>query len=301
MFFKNNSSTLRGSSRGGNRRVSPTAEVTISPRFARLLRESRWLVVVAALAFLTLILASYTRSDPGWSFSGTTEALGNRGGIVGAWLADLLLYLFGASAWWLVAAGIVLIVNGYRRIAEADAQTDHPLLLGSIGFAMVLLASSAIEAIRLWRLPVELPGAPGGAIGDLIGASLATALGFNGATLALLAAFAVGFSLFTGASWLRMMERIGERIDAMFAWVHAKRDERFDRRIGEQSKLQRDELIERTRGEEELREPIVVVPPVAAVPRSERVVKERQRPLFTDMPDSPLPPLALLEDAPPAS
>ena len=35
------------------------------------------------------------------------------------------------------------------------------------------------------------------------------------------------------------------------------------------------------------------------MPKSERVVKEKQRPLFTDMPDSPLPPLALLEDAPP--
>jgi S-DNA-T family DNA segregation ATPase FtsK/SpoIIIE len=48
------------------------------------------------------------------------------------------------------------------------------------------------------------------------------------------------------------------------------------------------------------REPVVVVPPVIAVPRSERVVKEKQRPLFIDMPDSALPPLALLEDAPPA-
>src|SRR5205823_8951745 len=41
--------------------------------------------------------------------------------------------------------------------------------------------------------------------------------------------------------------------------------------------------------------------PAVAVARSERAVKEKQRPLFVDMPDSPLPPLSLLEDAPPAT
>ncbi len=45
---------------------------------------------------------------------------------------------------------------------------------------------------------------------------------------------------------------------------------------------------------------MLVVPPVVSVPKSDRVVKEKQRPLFTDLPDSPLPPLSLLEDAPPA-
>ncbi|MGH6783941.1 MAG: DNA translocase FtsK 4TM domain-containing protein, partial [Sphingomicrobium sp.] len=160
--------------------MTTTGEATLSPRFTRLLRESRWLVVVAALAFLALILATYTRTDPGWSFSGSGEALGNRGGVVGAWLADLLLYLFGFSAWWLVAAGVVLIVSGYRRIAEPDRATDHPLLYGAIGFSIVLVASASIEAIRLWRLPAALPGSPGGAVGDLVGGSLAGALGFNG-------------------------------------------------------------------------------------------------------------------------
>ncbi len=291
----------RGAGRG-NRRVVEPAKVTLSPRLARLLRESRWLVVLAALAFLTLVLASYTRTDPGWSFTGTGAPLGNRGGIVGAWLSDLLLYLFGASAWWLVVAGVVLIVTGYRRIADPDHSPEHPLLFGSIGFAVVVLSSAAIEAIRLWRLPLQLPGTPGGAIGDSIGSALTQAIGFNGATLALLAAFAVGFSLFTGVSWLRLMERIGERVDALFAWVRAKREEREDRRIGEQAKLERDEHSVRVREEEELREPIVVVPPpVAPVVPSERVVKEKQRPLFTEMPDSPLPPLSLLEEAPPSS
>jgi len=285
----------------GNRRVSPTASQALSPRFERLLRESRWLLVVALLGYVALVLGSYAKTDPGWSFSGSGEPIVNRGGHVGAWLADLLLYLFGVSAWWLVVAGIVIIVSGYRRINEPERESDHPLLYGSLGFVLVLLSSAAIEAIRLWRLPATLPDAPGGAIGDLIGMGLARALGFNGATLVLLATFAVGFSLFTGLSWLRLMERIGVGTERALAWFKARREEREDRRIGEQSLQERVAMVERTREDEEDREPIVVVPPVLSVPKSERVVKEKQRPLFVDMPDSPLPPLSLLEDAPPAS
>ncbi len=293
MFFKQKSA--------GNRRVTPSASHALSPRFERLLRESRWLLVVALLGYVALVLGSYAKTDPGWSFSGSGAPIANRGGHVGAWLADLLLYLFGLSAWWLVVAGMVIIVSGYRRINEPERESDHPLLYGSLGFVLVLLSSSAIEAIRLWRLPATLPDAPGGAIGDLIGMGLARALGFNGATLVLLATFAVGFSLFTGLSWLRLMERIGIGTERALAWFKARREERLDRRIGEQSLQERVAMVERTREDEEDREPIVVVPPVLSVPKSERVVKEKQRPLFVDMPDSPLPPLSLLEDAPPAS
>jgi S-DNA-T family DNA segregation ATPase FtsK/SpoIIIE len=296
MIAKTNARPLRN----GNKRMAAPAK-PLSPRFARLLRESRWLVVVAVLAFLALILASYTRTDPGWSFSGTGAAVENRGGIVGAWIADLLLYLFGLSAWWLVVAGGVLIVNGYRRIGEPDRDNDHPLLYGTVGFVLVLVASAAIESIRLWRLSTPLPGEPGGAIGALVGSSLFGALGFNGATLALLAMFAVGFSLFTGVSWLKLMERIGAALDGVVALVRRRIDEREDRRIGEEARAAREIFVEHARIEEEDREPLVVVPAQPAAPKSERVVKEKQRPLFTDMPDSPLPPLSLLEEAPAAS
>jgi S-DNA-T family DNA segregation ATPase FtsK/SpoIIIE len=86
----------------------------------------------------------------------------------------------------------------------------------------------------------------------------------------------------------------------MVAWGRRKREEAEDRRIGDEARAEREFVVEQVREEEFEREPVVVVPPVAVVPRSERVVKEKQRPLFTDMPDSPLPPLALLEEAPPA-
>ena len=171
-----------------NRRV-PSAEPALSPRFARLVRESWWLLVVAALLYLgahprdvhedrsRLVVLGHRRA-----------ARSNRGGVVGAWLADLLLYLFGLSAWWWVIGGVVLVVAGYRRVVRPEDETDHPLALGRRWASRSCCSSSAaLEAIRLWKLPASLPLAPGGAFGDVIGQGLSRALGFNGATLLLLA------------------------------------------------------------------------------------------------------------------
>jgi DNA segregation ATPase FtsK/SpoIIIE, S-DNA-T family len=165
---------ISNSKKHSNLRVTGNRGAQLSPRFAALLRESWWLLVVAGFVYLALILATYQRSDPGWSFSGTGEALHNRGGVVGAWLADLLLYVFGASAWWWVFAGIVLVVTGYRHLTRDDIERHH-VWLAVPGFLLVLLASSALEALRLYRLPIALPGAPGGALGESIGRGLANA------------------------------------------------------------------------------------------------------------------------------
>jgi DNA segregation ATPase FtsK/SpoIIIE, S-DNA-T family len=283
------------------RRSSATPEPTLSPRLAALVRESWWLLVVAVFAYLALILATYQRTDPGWSFSGTGAPIHNKGGAVGAWLADLLLYLFGISAWWWVFAGIVLVVTGYRHLTRSiDAADRHHPWLAVPGFALVLLSSSALEALRLYRLPAVLPRTPGGALGEMIGSGFSRALGFNGGTLLLIALFAIGWSLFTGMSWLRLMERVGAGIERLIASLRHRRDARRDREIGAVALEEREQFVEAARESIEDREPVVVVPAMVDVPKSERVVKEKQKPLFQDMPDSPLPPLALLEDAPSA-
>jgi len=285
------------SNASGNRRGANT-EAGLSPRFARLVRESWWLLVVAAVGYLALILASYTATDPGWSFSGTGAPIGNRGGVVGAWIADLSLYLFGASAWWFAIGGTVLVIAVFRRVVRPEESDEHPLSFRILGFGLVILASAALEALRVLKIGIALPLAPGGAFGDMIGGTASRAFGFNGATLLLLALLAVGLSLLFGISWLRVMERIGAGLESLVARIRKRREEAIDRKIGEEATAEREQVVMHMREEVEEREPIIVVPPPAPAPKSDRVVKERQRPLFTDMPDSKLPPLALLEEAP---
>src|SRR5271167_3246002 len=102
MIFKRN--------RSASHREAGRTEGRLSSRHVALVQEAWWLFVVALLAFLALILATYHKTDAAWSFSGNGGPIQNKGGVVGAWLADILLYLFGLSAWWWVVAGIVLVV-----------------------------------------------------------------------------------------------------------------------------------------------------------------------------------------------
>jgi len=276
---------------------SAATESSLSPRLTKLLHESWWLLIVVVFIYLALILATYHKSDAAWSFSGSGAPLQNKGGVVGAWVADLLLYLFGLSAWWWVAAGLIVVVSGYRRLTHDDVERHHPWL-AIPGFAMVLLASASLEALRLSRLPALLPSTPGGALGEMIGQGLARALGFNGATLLLIALFGIGWSLLTGMSWLRLMERVGAGIEHALAWARRRRDEQRDRVIGDAAFEEREQVVGAARETIDDREPVMIVPAAVEVTKSERVVKEKQKPLFHELPDSPLPPLALLEDAP---
>ena len=144
-------------------------------------------------------------------------------------------------------------------------------------------------------------GARAARSGTLIGSGLARALGFNGATLLLLALFAVGCSLLFGISWLRVMERIGAGVEALIAWIRTRVARRrstagsASEAAAEREHVGRARCARKTRSAS--RSSWCRRPPAAR--KSERVVKEKQRPLFTDMPDSPLPPLSLLEEAPP--
>ncbi len=62
--------------------------------------------------------------------------------------------------------------------------------------------------------------------------------------------------------------------------------------------MQREEIVEVERKRFEEHAPIRIEPPRAAIAKSDRVIKEKQKPLFEDLPDSPLPPLHLLDEPP---
>ncbi len=220
-------------------------------RLVRLLSEARWLATAVALLYFVLILLSYNKADPGWSHENAVAHVANLGGRAGAWLADLLLFIFGFSAWWLCVCFTRAVWKGYRRlhtrfiVQEAEQEPEHQgeTLIRWIGFVLMFAGSVGLEYLRMWSLKVELPRAAGGVLGQLIGHSAHTAFGFTGATLLLLLLFGLGFSWYFQVSWLAVAERIGESVETTWDWFRLRYEDREDRRYGEVAAHKRDEVV----------------------------------------------------------
>jgi len=289
-------------------RGGPARSSLLPDRAVVLLREARWLVLCSLALFLFLILASYDRADPGWSHAVNARDIHNLGGRVGAWFSDLMLYLFGVSAYLWAGFLLLRVVSGYRRLhpgpiaAQRQAIDESPFGWDRwFGFALLFAGCVGLEASRLHGLPASLPLAPGGLMGELVSRPLLNHLGAVGGTLAMLLMVSVGFSLATGMSWLSIFEKVGAAIESVVMWFGQRWDARRDRRFGERAATARDETVEVKRKIlHEDPEPLRIEAP-APVERSERALRERQKPLFADLPpDTELPPLSLL-DAPPPS
>jgi S-DNA-T family DNA segregation ATPase FtsK/SpoIIIE len=325
--------------------ISNTRNADLRPplpnRLVRLLSEARWIALAVAFLYFVLILLSYNKADPGWSHASVVPKVANLGGRAGAWMADLMLFIFGFSAWWWCVCFLRLVWQGYRRLAdkfinerEPEPQHQHEAAVRWIGFVLMFAGSLGLEYLRLWSLKVELPRAPGGVLGQLIGHSANVAFGFTGSTLLLLAMFGLGFSLFFEVSWLAVAEKIGEMVEMTIDWFRLRYEDRIDRKQGEVAAVKRDEVvdIERAkyvekhppppppvRAEPKLGEgaatgaapalaaqvpvppPFKIEAPVTVVQKSERVEKEKQQALFERLPgDSKLPALGLLDEPPAA-
>lgn len=304
-------------------------------RLVRLLSEARWIALAVLFVYFVLILLSYDKGDPGWSHANVVPKVHNLGGRAGAWLADLLLFIFGFSAWWWCVCFLRLVWKGYRRladkfIADTEPEPEHEgeAAVRWIGFVLMFAGSVGLEYLRMWSLRVELPRAPGGVLGQLIGHSANVAFGFTGSTLLLLSLFGLGFSLFFHVSWMAVAEKIGEAIELTIEWFRLRYEDRIDRKQGEVAAVKRDEVVvhERAKYVEKhapppapkaepvlgdapadaapapaapVPPPFKIEQPMVAVPKSERVEKEKQAALFERLPgDSHLPALSLLDDAP---
>ncbi len=168
-----------------------------------------------------------------------------------------------------------------------------------LALAWLLLASAALEWSRLYRFEPLLPGHSGGVPGYLLGPLALRWLGNTGSVVILLGLLLVCLPRVFHFSWAHWAEALGRTLER---WFQARREQREavqDQRIGAQAVREREEVVvERSEPVEPLLKPVQIVPTPVEPPKSERIAKERQKPLFTELPDSKLPQVDLLDGAP---
>ena len=308
-------------------------EVETRSGLTRFTQEFGLFVSGAVLLLCLLSMISYNVHDPAWSSSGTDAQVRNWVGRVGAWVADIAYFLFGFSAWWCLAAGgrawlvaLAVWLRGEPAPQSLTFQFTRSRLAFGLGLLILMAASCSMEWLRLYKLDASLPGQSGGALGYVVGKFSLQWLGFTGSALASLVLSVLGIALVFRFSWGRLAESIGARIDG---WI-ASRQEKFeiqqDYALGQQALRERDHpmpvepiepsmqdldidsqglteptleasLVARSPAEPvpSVHAPVLIEPSPQPLAPSERVQKERQKPLFKELPDSKLPQVDLLD------
>ena len=121
------------------KKAAPLADTLV-----RNLKEISFITLSAVAIYLTIALLSYHHDDPGWSQAVSTDTIHNNAGIVGAWLADFFLYVFGYLGYLLP---IILIFDGWRIYQSRDQQkplNHFRLGLRIIGFFLVLVGGCGL-------------------------------------------------------------------------------------------------------------------------------------------------------------
>ncbi len=266
--------------------------------FKHVLASTGWVVAIVLAVLLATALATYTPSDPGFSATGTERA-GNLCGLFGAWVSDLLYWLFGRSAWWVVAALLATGVNLVRVIwarSDAVALRVHPVT-GTLGMALVLTASTGLECLQLGYLGEGLPLGAGGLYGQYVAGWVTPYLGVWGATFVFFVGLAIGVSYVFGFSWFDVAERIGaalEEIGRLFAKRPDKKPQAEDGAQSSETEAQQGAAGARANSR---KRPKVIVEPAKSAPTpSNDDIAARQPELFPRPNDGSIKPnIGLLE------
>jgi DNA segregation ATPase FtsK/SpoIIIE, S-DNA-T family len=295
---------------------SRTTTATARSGWARFTDELGLLIGLVLLLFSLLALLTYSPLDAAWSTSGHGGPLLNKAGRLGAWLADGGQFLLGFSVWWCVAAGFRVWLSGLAkwlrgrelltpRKESSGAETSLLRTFGTgrfafwIGLVFLLCASVTLEWSRLYSLEARLPAGGGGLLGYFLGPLSVHWLGFAGSGLLAIALGLVGSALVFRFSWGNVAERLGGWLYSQFESLREKREVAQDIALGQQAAREREEVLTEEREDIAVHHapPTLVEPVMLASPKSERVAKERQKPLFKDLPDSALPQVDLLDGA----
>jgi S-DNA-T family DNA segregation ATPase FtsK/SpoIIIE len=188
--------------------------------------EMAGLLLFATGLLIILSLMSYSATDPCFSVSGTGAATKNYIGLIGAYLSDALLRLFGVTAYLLP-----LFLFGYGVFLALGGEAVHPYLK-KIGVIVLFFSTTAFfglqsDTVRLFGEDVP----SGGMLGGLIALLLMKGFSATGSYIITLTAIVISlmlltpFSLLRALAWLRAAYlRMMEHLDILVAVYRGRRE-----------------------------------------------------------------------------
>ncbi|GAJ73052.1 LOW QUALITY PROTEIN: cell division protein FtsK [Vibrio sp. JCM 18904] len=177
------------------------------------LKECCFIVGVLSSVLLAVALFTFSPADPSWSQTAWGGIIDNAGGLFGAWLADTLFFTFGSLAYpipFLLAAAAWVICRKRGEDEHFHAMGGTRLL----GLVVLIMTSCGLADINfddIWYF------SSGGVVGGCVVPRF-TYIECTRYTLVLLFLWGgAGFTLFTGISWLNIVEWLGDRALALIA------------------------------------------------------------------------------------
>ncbi|MGA9574523.1 MAG: DNA translocase FtsK 4TM domain-containing protein [Lysobacterales bacterium] len=262
------------------------------------LRESAFLLSILIAVYLVACLFTYSPTDPGPFSTTNSDHVQNAGRILGAWIADAFLGLTGYVAYLLP---VISVFAGWRVWSKNSLESDTGVIevvAVITGLALFLLSSTGLSDMHLLPPAGSMPANGGGVIGAVVASPLLQWTGMLGATLFLFSMMLVGITLFTGLSWFRVMDITGKITLGIFDWLLTSIANLRDWFAGRRAKAKR-EVVRKTDSIRQRGKTAPKIEPQISMPQepvSQRVAREKQRPLFTHIPTDLLPPLDLLDE-----
>jgi len=268
----------------------------------KLAKEGILLLLIAACAYLSLALFSYSGSDPGWSKTGSGAAIQNVAGPAGAWIADVFLSLFGFLAY---LFPVLLAYQIWLQLKDRNAfKLDWLVfLVRFVGLVLIIVTTCGIAVVKHGAEGSELPFSVGGMIGLQTSIAIESSFGYFGGLVILIATLLFGLTIFMEISWFSVMDFIGAKVIAAGIALRHSLDKwkirSTEKKQARASVEKRREAVVKEKKKAKTRKAPQIAQPKKEPTLGVRVAKERQQGLFDD--SSPvvgeLPAISLLEPA----
>ncbi|KJG26119.1 cell division protein FtsK, partial [Photobacterium iliopiscarium] len=178
--------------------------------------EGFLIISILVAIYMMVALVTFNPADPSWSQTAWEGVVQNKAGSFGALVADTLFFIFGSLAY---VIPIILVSLGWFVFQRRTKMLSLDYMVYGtrwLGLILLILSSCGLADLNfddIWYF------SSGGVIGDVVANISLPLLNVLGATLLLMFAWAIGFTLFTGVSWTTIVDQLGEKTLSGLTWI----------------------------------------------------------------------------------